>query len=153
METVQLLVLEDNSCVKQQSQVLCAHSATLNTSNEAGSPGPFYRQEQGQSDPRGRAGPYKADSKRGVQLSTHNTPNCHTVVYCTLPLPKGPEVHNSSPQRSSQYTTHNQELPTKGVNAENNRSPNASFPFPYIITLILPPNTSFPVFLFLLSPT
>ena len=108
-------VREDNSCVKAQSQVLCVLSVTLNTSNEAGSLGPFYSQEQGQSDPRGHAGPlYKANSMGGVQPSKHNTLNCHGLIH-------------SSPQRSSQYTTHNQELPTNGINAENNRSPNASF--------------------------
>ena len=62
VKTAQLLVLEDNSCVKQQNQVLCVLSITLNTSNEAGSPGPFYSQEQGQFDLRGRAGPYEANS-------------------------------------------------------------------------------------------
>ena len=73
-------VREDNSCVKAQSQVLCVLSVTLNTSNEAGSLGPFYSQEQGQSDPRGHAGPlYKANSMGGVQPSKHNTLNCHAM--------------------------------------------------------------------------
>lgn len=63
-----------------------------------------------------------------VQDRTKLTPREESSRQHTTPLTVTPWfTAHSSPQRSSQYTTHNQESPTKGVNPENNRSPNASF--------------------------